>query len=139
MPEKSKSSRAKEKNTSNINKIIVGSVIGSVFLFMLILLFSFLVLKTDSFSSSLYLPAGLVFGAMSAFVGGFVSVRPIRKNGALFGTLTGLAQALICSASMFFINGNNAGSGLFILMAVITAFGSIGGISAVNLKVRKRY
>lgn len=139
MPNKSKSSRSKEKDTSTLNKILIGSVIGTVFFFGIISLFSILILKTDAFSSSLYMPMGLVSGALSAFTGGFITVRPVRKNGAGYGALTGFIQALISSAAVFFINGNKVGTGLFILMAVIIASGSLGGISAVNLKVKKRY
>lgn len=139
MPDKSRSSRSKDNNSSYLNKIIFGSVTGTVLFFTLISLFALIILKTDVFSSSLYMPMGLISGALSAFISGFVAVRPVRKNGAAYGALTGFVQALICSAAAFFINGNKVGSGLFILMAVITALGCAGGISAVNLKVRKRY
>lgn len=139
MPSKSKSSRPKENNSSKINRVIIGSVIGAVLFFMFIALFSVLVLKTDAFSSSFYMPAGLMSGAVSSFLCGFITVRPIKKNGAALGALSGLVQALICSAAIFFINSNNSGVGIFILMAVIVAFGAVGGISAVNLKIRKKY
>ncbi len=139
MSDKLKSSRSKEKNVSSLNKIVIGSVTGTMLFFCIVSLFAYLSLKTEAFSSSLYMPMGLVSGALSAFSGGFIAVRPIRKKGAAFGALTGFAQALICSAAAFFINGNKVGSGLFILMAVITVLGSAGGISAVNLKAGKRY
>ncbi len=139
MSGKSKSSRKNEKSTSNLNKIIFASVIGTVLFFAVICLLSLIALKSNGFNSSLYMPAVLLSGALSGFMGGFTAVRPVRKNGAAYGALTGLVQAVVCSAAAFFINGNKAGSTLFILIAVIIAMGAAGGISAVNLKVRKKY
>ena len=87
----------------------------------------------------MYMPLGLFCAAVSSFIGGFFAVRPVRKNGAATGAVSGFGQALICSAAVYFINGNNVGTGIFILMGVLIAFGAIGGISAVNLRVKKKY
>ena len=139
MPNKSKNSRSKENNSTDYSKIIIGSVIGAVLFFVLIALFSVAALRTDLFPQSVYIPFGLLSAAVSSIIGGIITVRPLKKNGALLGALTGLVQALISSAAVFFINERNSGTGIFILMAVFVVFGAIGGISAVNLKVRKKY
>lgn len=139
MPNKSKNSRSKENNSTDYSKIIIGSVIGAVLFFVLIALFSAAALRTDLFPQSVYIPFGLLSAAVSSIIGGIITVRPLKKNGALLGALTGLVQALISSAAVFFINERNSGTGIFILMAVFVVFGAIGGISAVNLKVRKKY
>ncbi len=139
MPSNKNTRSGNEKSSSGIKRTVVFSVIGSVIFFVLISLFSILVLKSDIFSQSMYMPLGLFCAAISSFIGGFFSVRPVRKNGAVTGALSGFGQALICSAAIFFINENNIGTGIFILMGVLIAFGAIGGISAVNLKVKKKY
>ncbi len=139
MPSKSKNSRVKEKDFSLLNRVLIASAVGSAMFFALVALFSFAVLKTDMFSSSSYMFFGIISAALSSFLCGFITVRPIKKNGIANGALSGLVQALICSAVMFFVNGNKSGVGIFIMMAVFVVFSALGGISAVNLKVKKKY
>ena len=139
MQKKTNSSRSKENGSSVYKKIIIGSLSGTVIFFILLFLFSCIALKSDVFPMSAYMPLGLVSAAISSLGGGFITVRPDKKNGMLLGALTGLVQALVSSAAMFFINERNSGTGIFILMAVIILFGAIGGMAAVNLKVRKKY
>ncbi len=139
MPQKSKNSRSTDNGSSNIKKIIIGSVIGSVMFFVFISLFSLFALKSDMFSQSAYMPAGLVSGGISSFLGGFISVKPIKKNGVIYGALSGLIQSAICSLAAFLINNNESGIGIVILMAVIVALGAVGGIAAVNFKIKKKY
>ena len=139
MPNKTKNSRTKENNSVDYSKIIIGSVTGTIIFFALIALFSAVSLKSDLFSKSSYMPLGLISAFFSSFIGGFITVRAIKKNGALLGALTGLIQALVSSAVVFFINERNSGTGIFILMTVIIIAGAVGGISAVNMKSRKKF
>ncbi len=139
MPSKPKTSRAKEKDYSLLKRVSVSSIISSVVFFVLIAVFSFAVLKTDMFSSSSYMFFGVISAALSAFLCGFITVRPIRKNGIVYGAVSGFVLALICSAVMFFVNGNKSGVGIFILMVLFVVFSALGGISAVNFKVKKKY
>ncbi len=139
MPSKSKTSRSNEKDSSAMNRILISSVIGTVIFFAFISLFSLVILKSDAFSQSMYMPLGLVSGVLSSYLCGFIAVRPVRKKGVVTGALSGVVQALICSAAVFFINDNNSGFGIFILMSVIIIFASLGGISAVNVKIKKKY
>lgn len=135
---KNKSSRKESKYNTKLINVSVGAVISTVLFFGLLAVFAALSLKSG-FSASLYLPAGLLSGAVSAFLGGFICVRPIKEKGALFGLVSGVVQAVVCSAVLFALNGGAAGNGLFILFGIITAFSVLGGIAAVNLKIKKKY
>lgn len=139
MPQKSKNSRSSDNTSLNINKILIGSIIGLILFFAFISLFSLLALRTDAFSQSTYMPLGLFAGAVSSFLCGFITVKPIKKNGALFGALSALIQGVICSVVMFFVNGSKSGIGTLIFVAVAVVSGAAGGISAVNLKLKKKY
>ncbi len=139
MTNNSKNSRSKDNETLNYNKILICSLIGTVMFFFIISFFSFIALKTDFLTKSLYMPIGILSAAVSSFICGFMSVKKTKKNGALFGSVTGLAQALISSLILFLINNRKSGTGIFILIVIFVAFGAIGGISAVNMKVRKKY
>ena len=137
MPVKSKTAK-KDDNNKPIYKILIGSVIGSVLYFLLIALFSLMALKS-SFDSSVYMPAGIVLGGLSAFLGGFITVKPIKEKGVFYGALTGLIQALICASVLFIVNNATAGTGIFILIAVILLCGALGGVAAVNIKKKIKY
>ena len=139
MPNKSKSSRSKETDSTDYKKIFFSSSIGTAVFLLFIVLFALIALKNESFSQSTYIPVGFISAAVSSFMAGYMTVRPVKKNGALLGFLTGMIQALISSAVLFFINERHSGTGVFILMGIIVLFGIIGGISAVNIKVRKKY
>ena len=139
MPNNTKNSRSKDNSLSNYKNIAICSAIGTIMFFMLIALFSFVSLKSDLLSKSLYIPIGFFSAAASGIVSGFLTVRKNKKNGALFGALTGLIQGVVSSVICLFINNRSSGSLIFILAAVFVVFGAIGGISAVNVKVRKKY
>lgn len=138
MPEKSKRSRRDDTKSSPTSKIAIGAVLGSILYFIILALFALFALKSNVSVSS-YMPAGMVLGMLAAFVGGFAAVKPLKKNGIAYGGITGLVQALICSIALFIINKGNAGSGIFILMALMVAAASGGGIAAVNMKIKKKY
>lgn len=135
---KTKSSRKESKYNTKLIKVSVGALVSTVLFFILLAIFAAMSLKSG-FSASLYLPAGLAVGAVSGFIGGFLCVRPIKEKGALYGLISGLVQAAVCCAVLFAVNGGAAGNGLFILFGIINAFSVLGGIAAVNLKIKKKY
>lgn len=138
MQEKAKRSRREDNKVTPISKIIIGAAVGSILYFVILALFALFALKSNVGISS-YMPAGMVFGALSAFIGGFTAVKPLKQKGIAYGGVTGLAQALVCSTILFVINKANAGTGIFILMALMVAAAAGGGIAAVNLKIKKKY
>lgn len=121
-----------------INKIVIGSIWGIIAFFVFIALYALFSLKTGG-ETSLYKPAGWFFGFLSGFIGGFVSVRPVKQKGAIYGAVSGSAISLLVAIVLFFINNSSAGSGVFVLMGLILAGGIAGGITAVNLKFKKKY
>ncbi len=138
MQEKAKRSRREDNKATPISKIIIGATVGSVLYFVVLALFALFSLKSNVSASS-YMPAGMVFGALSAFVGGFTAVKPLKQKGIAYGGVTGLVQALVCSTVLFIINKANAGTGIFILMALMVSAAAGGGIAAVNMKIKKKY
>lgn len=138
MQGKSKKSRREESSASPIIKIIIGSSAGSILYFAMLAVFATLALKSNVSSSS-YMLIGNLIGALTGFISGFATVRPIKEKGAIYGGLTGLLQALICATVLFIVNKASAGSGIFIMIAVIIIAGIAGGITGVNLKTKKKY
>lgn len=135
---KSKSSRREDKYKAPYVKILIGAVSASILYFIILAVFAVIALNSGVSSSS-YMPAGLAAGAATGFAGGLIAVKPIKEKGALYGLIAGVIQAVICSAVLFAVNSASAGNGVFILSALIVAFAAAGGISAVNLKMKKKY
>ncbi len=127
-----------DKSKFSIGKICIISALGTVLFFLLLALFSAVALK-KGINQSAFLPVGLVSGGLSAFIVGFAAVRPIKSKGILYGALAGSIQSLFCSVILFIANNRTAGTGIFILSGIMILFASLGGITAVNLKIRKKY
>ncbi len=130
--------RKDDKNKFSIGKICTISVISTVLFFVMIALFSYFALK-KGITQSVYLPVGLAIGGLSGFSGGFAVVRPIKEKGIMYGALSGFIQSLLSSVFLFIFNNGSAGTGILILSGIIIFFASLGGITAVNLKIKKKY
>ncbi len=138
MAVKAKSARKEEKQGEPIKRILISAAAGSAVYFILVALFAAFALKNGT-QGSLYMPVGMVMGALSGFLSGFAAVRPIKVKGVPFGALTGFIQSVINSIVLFAANKGGAGTGLFILAAIVIIMAAVGGISAVNLKIKKKY
>lgn len=138
MSSKPRTTRKDDGSKNLAAKIAVGSAVSVILYFVLIAFYALAAFKTG-LSSSLYMPIGVVLGALSGLVGGFVAVKPIMQKGIVFGALSGLISAIICSAVTFAVNGNKAGNGIFIFMAAMLLGGAAGGVAAMNLKLKKKY
>ncbi len=138
MSGKNKSTRRNEESGNNYIKVLVGSAVSAVMFFAFLGLFALFSLKNGT-NSSLYMPAGVVFSFLSGITGGFVTVRPIKQKGVPYGALSGFISSLFCAVVLFVVNGNKAGSGLFIVAGLMILGSAVGGIGAVNLKFKKKY
>ena len=128
----------KEEPAFPLLKIVFCSFGGIVLYFLMVIIFSALILKLSG-NQSLYLVYGLGAGAVSDLICGFVSAKIIKEKGLFYGFISGIIQAVICTLILFVINKASAGNSLFVLFGIITAFSSVGGIAGVNLKKKIKY
>ncbi len=112
-------------------KTLTGSLVGLVIFFLLTAVATAVLWKTDA-DSEMYKYILLVIGAISAFVCGFVAVRPVRKNGIVFGALSVLPTYLITIIVSMLISKSGIGLFGWILLGIQILFAAIGGIIAVN-------
>lgn len=125
-------SKAKDSSVKNIAiKTAIGSAVSLISFFALVAVAAFVLWKNDSDTASFkYIIS--VIGALSGFLGGFVAVRPVRKNGIAFGALSALIPcALIILASALIAKGSISAAG-WVFIAVNVIFAAVGGIVAVN-------
>ncbi len=138
MNSKQRATKKDDKSVNSASKIAVGAAVVAVMFFVMIAVYALVALKTGS-GSSMYMPVGALIGALSGLIGGFVAAKLIAQKGIVFGALSAFISAILCSAVMFFVNGNKSGTGIFIFMAAMILGGALGGVAAMNMKIKKKY
>lgn len=131
---KKRKTKSKVQNTTAKNIVIktaIGSGVSLVVFFLLALLAGFVLWKNDAdINSFKYVIFAL--SAVSGFIGGFVAVRPVRKNGIAFGALSSVVPcAIIILISVLIAKSSVSVTG-WIFIALYILFSAIGGIVAVN-------
>lgn len=137
MPKKHKQSKTENTGFPFV-PITLTSVISTVLYFIFIALFALVSLKSST-ERSLYLPVAVICGAISGFLCGFIVARITKIKGMFYGGISGFIHSLLCSLIIFTMNKGVAGNGIFILIASMVIFASLGGVAAVNIKKKIRY
>ena len=125
-------SGAKDNSLKNIAiKTAIGSAVNLVSFFVLLALAAFVLWKNDADTESFkYIVVSL--GAVSGFAGGFVAVRPVRKNGLAFGAMSALVPCAVTILLSALIAKSSLSAAGWIFIAMNIAFSAAGGIVAVN-------
>jgi putative membrane protein (TIGR04086 family) len=134
---RTKASSAVNDTKNIIIKILIGSGVGTLVFFGLTALAAFILLKNDS-DTTIYKYIMLLVGAISGFLSGFIAVRPLRKNGIAFGSVSALPVYLIAVLVSVLMARSGIGIIGWILLPVMVVFASIGGIVAVNKRKKTR-
>lgn len=124
--------KAKDSSLKNIaKKTAIGSVASLLSFFALMALAALILWKNDSDTASFkYIVSAI--GAVSGFLGGFIAVRPVRKNGIAFGALSALVPCVLILAVSALLTKSPISIAGWIFIAVNILFSAIGGIVAVN-------
>lgn len=131
-----KKRRTKSKVQNNTAKNIaiktaIGSGVSLLVFFLLALLAGFVLWKNDADTNS-FKYVIFALSAVAGFIGGFVAVRPVRKNGIAFGALSSIFPcAVIILASVLIAKSSVSITG-WIFIALYILFSAIGGVVAVN-------
>lgn len=131
MPEKRRTKPQMNNLKTVIAKTLTGSLAGLVLFFLLTAISSAILWKTDA-DSEIYKYIILAVGGVSALVCGFIAVRPVRKNGIVFGALSVLPFFLITIVISMLISKSGVGLFGWILLGIQLVLSAIGGIIAVN-------
>ncbi len=115
-----------------IKKTLWGSFFSLVFFFILIFIFSLIVLK---FNISELMQTVLVFSSclLSTFLGSFTVLGKIKEKGLISGFLSAVPAVLtLCLILLIFLH--SLGLKTIIMALLMLAGGAIGGIVAMNRK-----
>ena len=125
-------SKAQNNTAKNIAiRTLIGSGVSLIVFFLLALLAGFILWKNDVDTAS-FKYVILAMSVVSGFVGGFVAVRPIRKNGIAFGALSSVVACAVIILVSVLLTKNAVSITGWIFIALYIMFSAIGGIVAVN-------
>lgn len=135
---KKKVSRREETPAFPIKRLALCSLIGSGLYFVMIFAFAFTELRVG-LGVKYYMPLGIIYAALSAFLSGFASLYSIKEKAFQYGSLTGLMQAFVCTVILFIINGVTGGTGIFVQFLVMALSSVLGAVVSANMKVKNKY
>lgn len=119
-----------------LRAVVFGTVAGAILCTVLLGVCSLVFVSSENIPQNVLAPFVIALSVVSAFFAGFVSAKISRKRGLFYGLLSGiLLFALFLAAGL--IAGHeavSAASGTRLLVMALA--GSIGGLVAVNKKVK---
>lgn len=122
-----------ERKSSNILKVIKGSVI-SIFISVILLFIASLILTYTNIGENAIPTMIIIISAISIFIGSLISAMHIKQKGILNGSLVGAIYIIIIYLfSSIAITGFNMNIKSLIMLVSSIIAGTIGGIVGVNL------
>ncbi len=121
----------------SIKAILISTIIGIFISMMVLIVSSFLFVKSKNLPSSVISPFTIATSALGAFISGYISSRIIKSNGLLLGMISGFLMFVIIFVSgLMMFNGEITTLSLVKLTSMLLT-GAIGGIAGVNKKSRR--
>ncbi len=126
-----------EQARKKIISVVVGAIVGIVAVLLIIVLFSFIIVKSESVNYYLLMPFGIAAACIGAFSGGFVSARISGSAGMLIGAVSG-AFMFILLLGAGAVLGELPEAVSFLRLVLMVLSGAIGGVVGVNGKRKRR-
>lgn len=146
----SKEPKAKRPNEDTISslarRVMISAGFGFALLAVLLSAAALLSLRLDIPTARLGLLA-IPLAGIAAFVTGYLNVRPVRRQGLMFGILGAAALYVLVLLAATALSRGSPGLSAVILLVVMLLAGAAGGVAAANKsavaqqnkKKRKRY
>lgn len=117
--------------------IIKGSALAIILSIILLTIYAILLTYT-TLSETTIMPVVLIVTGISILIGSTIATRKIQKNGLFYGAAVGLIYIItLYLSSSISIAGFSLSANSFIMLAVGTITGMLGGIIGVNLSSRR--
>lgn len=126
-------SEAKRKVIS----VIVGTLSGIAVSLLCVLIFSFIVVKSESVNYAILAPFGIAAACVGAFFGGLICAKMSGSMGMLIGSVNGLVMFLLFLL-VSTIMGELPELVSLLRLALMMLSGAIGGVVGVNRKRKRR-
>ncbi|MBQ5823737.1 MAG: TIGR04086 family membrane protein [Clostridia bacterium] len=126
----------KKSDINFLKEIVKGNVLGSLMLFVFLLISSVSILKLN-FSEKSYLPLYLGSLIFSCGISSMITVCKLHRKGLIYGIEVSLLPSVISIVLTCVASGSFSLIYLLIpLISVVSA--AVGGVAAVNIKFKKR-
>lgn len=126
----------------NLNKskaIALGTVFGAVSCVLLLTFFSISFVKMKKLPYDIIGVIIIFCAAVGSFFSGYISLRILRKNGLLYGTVAGVVLFIILTiASLLASGGQLTSLTLYKGISMMTS-GALGGVVGVNKRSKARW
>lgn len=119
--------------------ILIGNIIGIIVFFILMILFSFIFLKSSTLPCKFVTPVVLIVGTIGAFFCGYFSVRILREKGLVYGSIAGSILFFIIYLIGVIVFQEPAGINTLLRCIMMILASSIGGIIGVNKTPKKAW
>ncbi len=135
MPVKIKSKKVNEnKIFSKVKPYINGVIIGDLLFIIGVLISAFILYKTDSSSTFIFV-IPLAFAFLGAFFCGVSVQKKVGGRGFLTGALSSLPYAITILLFVCIILGFKVGVNTLLVIPICISGGFVGGITAVNTRI----
>lgn len=128
--------KSNQNNTlpKSIKASIVGIVVGSVVCILLLMLFSFMFVKAHTLPIKFIEPIVIIISCIGTFISGYITSRIIRKNGMMYGIISGFLMFVILFIAGLIVCGDSITTIILVKCTSMLLVGAVGGIFGVNSK-----
>lgn len=127
-----KSSTTADFTIKAIKSIIIGAIVGAIVCTLLLLIATFVFVKTKSVPTGAVIPLTIALACISSLIAGFTATKISKGKGMIVGSgaalLLGLAMLLLGTVTV----NNLITSAIFTKIIAMLCSGAIGGIIGVN-------
>ncbi len=127
--------KSKSNNISkSIKASIVGIILGSIVCILFLMLFSFLFVRAETLPMKFIEPIVIVISSLGTFVSGYITSKIIKKNGMMYGMISGFLMFVILFISGLIVCGDSITTVILVKCTAMLLAGAVGGIFGVNSK-----
>ena len=129
------------KSESNLSKavkaVLLGTIIGTFFSILMLVISSFLFVKSQNIPASVITPTTMFIIALSTFISGYVSARILKNNGLFWGMIAGFMMFSVVFIAGLMTFGGEISTLVLVKLTLMLLMGAIGGIAGVNKKTKR--
>lgn len=132
-----KSVTTENQLSKSTKAVLLGTIMGTFFSIVILVVSSFLFVKSQNIPTSVVTPLTMFIIALGAFISGYVSARILRNNGLFWGIISGFIMFIIVFISGLMISEGEISTLSLVKLTLMLLMGAIGGITGVNKKVKR--
>ena len=118
--------------------IAIGTILGAISCVLLLMIFSISFVKMKKLPHDIIGIIIIFCAVIGSFFSGYVSLRILRENGLLYGTISGFVLFIILMIASLLVSGGHLTSFTLYKGISMMISGALGGVISVNKRSRVR-